>query len=306
MGLLRVLLVSIAILSLLAHVGALGEYFSNESVLNGRFAREAFPDRLSLFFLVESPWWIRVVFVLGFVAHLFWLVGLYTRPASVAVVILWASMMGRNPLLYSMPDQLQMTLIVLLFITPSGRGLSLDARLRHRGGRVPVWCRRLIQLQIAMVYLSTGLTKVGPTWWGEGSALYYTLVSPNNRHFDLTELWALLQPWVLRPLTWTVLAFELSFAGFAILNWIRETVRPRWLPDLRPGYLGFGIVMHLGIQAMLYVVWFTPLMLAAYVSFLNPGEVRALLARVRLSGWWPRAKQRGGARGGSARAPSAS
>ena len=196
-------------------------------------------------------------------------------------------MMGRNPLLYSMPDQCLMTLLVLLFITPSGSGLSLDARLRDRGGTVPVWCRRLIQLQVAMIYLSTGLYKVGPTWWEEGSAIYYTLVSPNNRHFDLTEIWAILQPWVLRPLTWAVLFWEISFLGFAILNGVRETLRPRGLPDLRPVYLGFGIAMHLGTQAMLYLVWFVPLMISAYVSFLSPGEARALLARLRLPGLRP-------------------
>ena len=287
LGLLRILLVSIAGLSLLAHVGALGEYFSNESVLNGPFAREAFPSRLSLFFLIENPLGVRIVFVVGFLAHLFWLVGLYTRPASVLVLVLWVSMMGRNPLLYSMPDQCLMTLLVLLFITPSGSGLSLDARLRDRGGTVPVWCRRLIQLQVAMIYLSTGLYKVGPTWWEEGSAIYYTLVSPNNRHFDLTEIWAILQPWVLRPLTWAVLFWEITFVGFAILNGIRETLRPRGLPDLRPVYLGFGIAMHLGTQAMLYLVWFVPLMISAYVSFLSPGEARALLARLRLPGLRP-------------------
>src|SRR5690606_22575157 len=131
--------------------------------------------RFSLFFYVTDPTAVRLIFAVGVVAHLLWLVGLFTVPAAIVSWLCWVSMYGRNPLLYSLPDQLQMALCTLLMLMPSGRALSLDERWRGRGGTVGVWCRRVIQLQMAVVYVGTGLLKSGKTWHEEGTALYYAL-----------------------------------------------------------------------------------------------------------------------------------
>jgi hypothetical protein len=281
LGLCRIALVGIFTLSLLSHLGAVGEYFSSEAALAGDFARQAFKSRLSLFFYVEDPTAVRAIFGLGVVAHLLWLVGLYTRPAALVAFVVWASMVGRNPLLYAMPDQLQTCLMLWLALMPTGRGLSLDARWRGKGGPVPIWCRRILQLQIAVMYTATGLLKSGVTWKGDGTAIYYSLVNPYNRHLDISHTLAQLQPFVLRPLTWLVLVWEVGFAGFVGVLWLREATARRWFPDLRWPFLGFGVLMHLSIWAMMYVVWFTPLVLGAYLAFLRPAEVERLLARWR-------------------------
>ena len=281
LGLCRIALVSVFTLSLLAHVGAVGEYFSHESMLAGDFARQAFKSRLSLFLHIEDPTAVRAIFGLGVVAHLMWLVGLYTRPAALVAVVVWVSMTGRNPFLYAMPDQLHNCLIVWLALMPSGRGLSLDARWRGKGGPVPVWCRRILQLQLAVLYTTTGLFKTGATWKAEGTAIYYSLANPYNRHFDASRTLAALQPYVLRPATWTVLVWEVGFAAFVAVLWLREMTGKRWFPDLRRPFLGFGVLMHVSVWIMMYVVWFTPLVLATYTAFLRPAEVERRLARWR-------------------------
>lgn len=281
LGLCRVALVSVFTLSLCSHLGAVEEYFSAGSTLGGEFARQAFHSRYSLFLWFDEPWQVRTIFGIGIGAHLLWLVGLYTRPAALVSFAVWASLVGRNPLLYAMPDQLHTCLILLLALTPSGRGLSLDARWRGKGGPVPVWCRRAIQLQLAVVYTTTGLLKTGATWKADGTAIYYSLVNPYNRHVDVTGVLAMLQPYVLRPMTWFVLTWEVGFAAFVGLLWLREATGKRWFPDLRRAWLGFGTLMHLGIWAMMYVVWFTPLVLAAYTSFLRPAEAERVTAQIR-------------------------
>jgi hypothetical protein len=281
LGLLRILLVSVFTASLLTHVGAVDEYFSNASTIAGPAAREAFHSRWSIFFTFGEPWMVRSIFAVGVIAHLLWLVGLYTPIAAAISWLVWVSMVGRQPLLYALPDQLHTVLLTLLAIMPSGRGLSLDARRRGEKG-VPVWCRRMLQLQIAVVYVATGLLKTGDPWRGDGTALYYATVNPYNRHFDFGPALAAVQPWLLRPLTWLVLVWEIGFGGFVLVHWIRELLgRPRRLFDLRLPMLGFGAAMHLGIQAAMYVAWFTPLMLAGYASFVHPHEARALADRVR-------------------------
>lgn len=280
LGLCRALIATVLTLSLLSHLGAVAEYFSDEAVLAGRFARDAFPSRWSVFFYTGDPGVVRLLFAVGVLAHLFWIVGLFTVPAGLISFGIWASLVGRSPLLYSLPDQLQMALAMVLALLPSGRGFSLDAAWRGRGGPVPVWCRRVIQLQMGVLYVGTGFLKWGGTW-KTGTALYFALVNPYNRHFEISSLLAVLQPWVLRPATWAVLIWEVAFGGFVLLHWIREGLgRPRRVPDLRLWFLGFGALMHLSIQAMLYVAWFSPLCIVAYTAFLNPEESRRLVARV--------------------------
>jgi len=282
LGLCRIVLVTVMLASLLTHLGAVSDYFSSHSVLGGTAAREAFHSRWSLLFTIHEPWAVRAVFAVGVLAHVMWLLGLFTRVSAVVAWLLWISMVGRQPLLYALPDQLHSVLATVLMLLPAGRGLSLDARFRGKRRRVPVWCRRLLQLQIAIVYVATGALKTGNTWRDDGTALYYTLANPYNRHFVFDQTLAALQPWVLRPATWAVLVWEVGFGGFVLLHWLREMLGcPRRFPDLRKLFLTFGVLMHLGIQALLYVAWFTPLMIAAYAAFLSPPEVSALGARLR-------------------------
>lgn len=280
LGLFRVVLVSVFTLSMLTHIGAVAEYFSDASMLAMPHARKAFHSRWSVFFYVSSPGVVQAIFAVGVLAHLMWLVGLFTRVSSLVAFVVWASMVGRNPLLYSMPDQFHTVLAFYLMLLPSGRGLSLDASWRGRGGPVPVWCRRVLQLQLAVLYTGGGLLKDGPAWTETGTAIYYAAVNPYNRHFFASSVLATLQPYVLRPMTYSVLLFEVGFAGFVLLHWIREASGSRRIPDLRRWFLGYGVLMHLGIQSLMYVAWFTPLTIGSYTAFLQPNQARALIDRL--------------------------
>lgn len=287
LGVVRVAIAGILFLSALLHVGAVGEYFSDESMIHGRFAALAFPSRWSLFFTIQDPLAVRAVWAVGVLALGLWTVGLFTRISSVVGLLLWISMYGRNPLLYAYPDQLGLMLGFLLALTPAGRGFSLDARWRGRGGTVPIWCRRIIQLQLAIVYTATGLEKTGDTWRVEGTAIWYTLTNPYNRHYDIGPLLAALQPWLLKPATFAVLIWEVSFGGFVAYHWLRDMIGrrlPVWgwrIPDLRWVFLTFGAAMHLGIQLGVYVVFFSPLIVGAYLSFFDADELRRATARLR-------------------------
>ena len=280
LGALRVAIAGILFLSALLHVGNVGEYFSDESMIHGRFARLAFPSRWSLFFTVTDPTAVRAIWALGVVALGMWTLGLFTRISAIVGMVLWVSMYGRNYLLYAYPDQLALMYGVLLATMPAGRGLSLDARWRGKGGTVPVWCRRLFQLQLAIVYTSTGLAKTGDTWWVDYTAIYYTLTNPYNRHFDAGPLFAALQPWLLKPMTFVVLWWELLFGGFTVWHWVRDMLGKRlpirgWkIPDLRWLFLGFGAAMHVGIQLGVYVVFFSPLIVGSYLCFFDSDELR--------------------------------
>ncbi len=291
LGVFRAVIAGVLLISALLHLGSVGELFSDESMINGRFAKLAFPSRWSLFFTIQDPLAVRALWTVGVVALAMWTVGLLTRVSSIVGMLLWISMYGRNPLLYAYPDQLAVMFGVLLALMPAGRGFSLDARWLGWGGTVPVWCRRILQLQIGIVYTATGLVKTGDTWQVDGTAIYYALNSPYNRHFDAGPLFASLQPWLLRPLTFAVLVWETSFGGFVVYHWLREIFDRRvpglrWkIPDLRWLFLGFGVAMHVGIQIGMYVVFFSPLIIGSYVCFFSSDELRRLVA------WRPRRRR---------------
>ncbi len=284
LGLVRVVLVGVFTLSMLAHVGAVDTYFSEASPLAGKWARQAFYSRWSIFLWVTRPLAVQAMFALGVVAHVCWCVGLFTVPASLVALVVYASMMGRNPLLYSLPDHWHMVLMLLLVLLPTGRGLSLDAKWRGKSGPVPVWCRRVVQLQLALMYVATGLEKSGTTWLWDGTAIYYAAVNPYNRHADLSFVLAWLQPLVLRPTTIAVYFFEASFGGFVLVHWLRE-LGVRRVPDLRWVFWPFGWGMHLGIQCLLYVAWFSPLTMGCYLAFLAPDELQRVTLWLRR--WLP-------------------
>jgi hypothetical protein len=278
LGVFRAVVAGMLMISALMHVGSVGEYFSDESMISDRFAALAFPSRWSLFFTIRDPFAVRAIWALGVLALAMWTVGLFTRVSSILGMLLWISMYGRNPLLYAYPDQLALMFGALLTLMPAGRGFSLDARWLGWGGTVPVWCRRILQLQLGILYTATGLEKTGDTWQVDGTAIYYTLTNPYNRHFDAGPFFAALQPWVLRPLTFAVLVWEVSFGGFVAYHWLREILGRRLIPDLRWLFLGFGVALHVGIQIGVYVVLFSPLIIGTYVCFLTSEDLRRLLS----------------------------
>ncbi len=284
LGLLRVLLVTVFTTALLAHIGAVGEYFSDDSMINGEYARKAFHSRWSLFFYVQAPFAVRTIFAIGVVAHVCWILGYFTRFASLLAWALWVSLIGRNPNLYAFPDQLLMALVTWMMVVPAGRGLSLDAKMRGKHGTVPVWCRRIFQLQFAVLYAKSVSMKTGTTW-SEGTAVFYTVSNAYNRHFDLGPLLALLNPWIFRPATHLVAVWQSLFALFVGGRWLREMYWPeRKRLDMRVVFLGYGLAFHMVIQILVYVVWFSALCILGYAAFLTPSEARRAVDRLRRVG----------------------
>ncbi|MFO0004418.1 MAG: HTTM domain-containing protein, partial [bacterium] len=82
-------------------------------------------------------------------------------------------------------DRLFTNALFLLLLSPAGATLSLDAR-RRTGSFVdpsprPAWTRTLLVFQLCVVYLVTGVQKLGSEWfpWGGASAVYYALLTPS-------------------------------------------------------------------------------------------------------------------------------
>jgi hypothetical protein len=193
-------------------------------------------------------------------------VGYWTR-AAVASAFLSVFLLAKwNDLPLSAAHQVLRTVLFCLVWADCGRVLSVDAWRHRRAGStrddrpVLVWPLRLIQIQVALIYLVTALWKLNNAMWRDGSALHYVFENPQFRRFawlasPALDLWT-------TAATYGTLAWELAFAFLVVHRRTR-----RWA-------LGLGIVMHLGMWSALELGPFSWLMLASYVAFLDPQWVR--------------------------------
>jgi hypothetical protein len=148
-----------------------------------------------------------------------------------------------------------------------GEGGSFHSSSDHQGACQPIWPLRLIHVQVALIYVTSGLFKLFGGVWRDGSAVYYTTgqnvfgrifhVYPVPPSFD----------WALTTLTYATVLWEL---GFPLLLLNRSTRRVA---------LVTGVAMHLGIWATMEVGPFSFVMLAAYVAFLEPTTIQLMLKK---------------------------
>jgi hypothetical protein len=170
-----------------------------------------------------------------------------------------------NNLPLSSAHQVVTVLLFCLIWAPTGQVWSLDARWGKAIPQLaPAWPLWLMRVQIAIVYLSSGLHKFAYPMWRDGSAVHWAL--------NLNAFHRFPWPWPasLAPLeaflTWSTLFFELFFWAFVLF---RKT---------RPWTLLAGIGLHLGLLLSLEVGPFSPLMIASYLCYLAPDTTEKLLS----------------------------
>jgi hypothetical protein len=222
-----------------------------------------------LFFNTSDVELIRPFFWIWVVVNCLWLVGWQTRVMNVLLWLLTRMFHGLNPNLLNAGDGALVTGILLLMLAPSGRALSLDAWLRHRRtgqagpDYTPAWPVRILQLQLCVIYLTTGLSKLimvkfswpedgwwpEGTWW-DGTSIHNVLNDIARSRWSYAEL--PLPFWITAIMTYSCVWWETLFSLLVLSRWTR-----RWA-------LWFGICFHLGIWVMLEVSGFSMYMLAFY------------------------------------------
>lgn len=235
-----------------------------------------------LLFNTDDPTTLYTVFFLWVAITIGFLVGWWTRFMNVGVWFLTLCFINRNSLLLNGGDDTLMCGLFLLMLTPSGKAFSLDSWLRRRRGKqpegpafVPGWTVRLLQIQLCLIYLSTGLVKLqgtGPlegTWW-DGTSIHYVLNYVTMSRWSFAQLPVPI--WLTAIMTYTSVAWEVLFTALVLH------------PRTRRWALWFGVAFHLGIWFTIEVGWFSFYTLAFYGAWI-PGEfwdrIRPWVARLR-------------------------
>lgn len=233
--------------------------------------------RLNLLHGPAADHWLTPFFLLFLLAALCLAVGYRTRLAAVLVFLGLNALHNRNPLIHNGSDLVLVVMAGYLALAPAGAACSLDRLgrvLRGREGPVPPpivpWALRLMQVQVSLIYLSTGLSKVSGPLWRDGTAVYYALRLPEFGRFPVFFL----DPghlWLVNLLTYGAMAVELAMGTLV------------WVPRLRLYVLGAAVLLHLGIDYGLNIPLFTPVMIASFLLFLSQADLARFAARLRKS-----------------------
>lgn len=237
--------------------------------------------------LPAEPWVAQGFFAALLLAALCVCVGLFTRSAGLALVLLWAAWRACVPEVDRAVDHLCRNLLLILAFSGAGRTWSVDAWLRSRSFVDPTpigaWARYLVIAQLVLMYFAAGLQKLTPTWLpsGDFGALYLVLADPAIARFDFAFLGS--QPYYLLTQIGTAATFAWQWLYPLVLLWLYYAATPD-----RPGrlralanrahlhlvWIGLGVVFHLLLAVTTELGIFPWAMLAAYLAFLDPPATR--------------------------------
>lgn len=221
---------------------------------------------LNLFQYMNLTEGLLVVIVgIQMLALLSFTVGFKTRISTIVAFILLVSFNQRNINMLSSADLLLRILFMYMLFAPSGNAYSIDAFLAKLKGK-PLkrnhanWVHRLIQIQIAVVYVSTVIAKAKGETWLDGSAVYYA-----TRLADLTRFpvpFILDWRWSIMLITWTTLIIELALGTIIFIDEWRKPI------------IIFGIIFHLGIEYMMSIPTFEWLMIVGLIAMFKIEDYR--------------------------------
>jgi hypothetical protein len=208
------------------------------------------------------------LYLLNAVASVLMTVGFRSRLSVPLMFVASAAQAWWNPLPLSGAFEVRSAVLFGLMWADCGGKWSIDSWLASRRGvvehsrgdpRLLAWPLYVIRFQVAVIYLSTGLYKLGGVQWRHGTALHYVL---NNNAFARfptppSPEWTTL----LVLGTYLTLLWELAFP---LLVAFRRTRVPA---------IGLGIVLHLGMWITMELGPFPWVMLASYLAFLSPSWV---------------------------------
>jgi HTTM domain len=215
----------------------------------------------TLLYYHDSPAALRVWFMVTVFSAVFTAIGLYTRAAVPVTLLCLLLVQKRNPFMLFGADIVLFDIGLWLLFLRSDRAWSADRWIRKRSGDlrsrvIPLWPLRVIQIQIALIYLRTALAKSGTEPWQDGSAVYYALAALGSDVVPSILDWKLL----LSLLTYGSLGIEFCFAILVF-----------WKPTRRFALIS-ALLLHLSIDVLMSIRLFGLVMIAGLSSFILPSE----------------------------------
>src|SRR5262249_29597493 len=131
------------------------------------------PDTITIFQLFpQSSLAVHVLYGLLLVQSLCLVVGFYGRAQAACLFVLVTSFQHRNLAMFDAEDHLLRLGCFFLIFMPLDDAFSVRSLLRRgrpaRPGSHAIWPLRLLQIEMTLIYLSSGLLKVAGEDWRSG------------------------------------------------------------------------------------------------------------------------------------------
>jgi hypothetical protein len=223
-------------------------------------------------------------------------VGFFTRTSCLVLLVAWAQFVDILPYADRGIDTLSRLTLLVLMCSGAGATLSVDARMRtgrFAGSGAPIfaYARRLLILQVVVMYFGAAVQKVGITWWpmGHFAALYFSLRDPAVAAWDFSFLRH--QPFFFFTQIGvvTTILYQGTYPLVLLLLWWRRhpgaggwigRLSNRW--RLEWIWIGIGGLFHVILGVTMNLGIFPWAMLALYPIFVTPDEWQWVLRRVGL------------------------
>ncbi|MCX2480828.1 hypothetical protein OQY15_17115 [Pedobacter sp. MC2016-15] len=213
----------------------IGDY----SIFLGRFFNISFDDAAML------------VMKIFFCSSLCLFFGLFTRLSTFLCFMLHLAFINTGSgIIYGVEVFTQLALFYALFF-PLNTTYSADMVLglskykkESVGAGIAI---RLVQFQMCLVYLSSGIEKCLGIQWLNGEAIWRTMMMPIFKHYDFS--WMADYPYIPLIIGLSVLIVEI---GYVVFMWMKN-VRVWWLGMIIALHLGIGIFMGMWFFALVMV-----------------------------------------------------
>lgn len=184
--------------------------------------------------------------------------GLATAPSGVVLLLMLLAIPLRNTFVVYGGDGVARTFVLLLLVSPCGASLSLDRWLADGtlglDAQAPPWGGRLVQLEVALLYLSNFLVKLPAAAWRRGEVMIDLL---RNANFARPSVPAVLRRAAVgRLMTWGALGAELVLGPALLCS-----------PTAAIACVA-AIAFHLAIVRLIDVHLFGPVMVAGVLTCL--------------------------------------
>lgn len=170
--------------------------------------------------------------------------------AAIALAINYLWMHVGGGLIYGMDLFTHIALFYCL-VMPVGAAFSLDAKRKHWTGAPSTAAgvtRKMLQLHLCVVYLSSGLEKASGIQWWDGEAVWRSMMLPVFNHFNVQ--WMAWAPAIPMVAGWLTLLVEV---GYAFFIWPSKT-RRTWLILAIGMHLSIGLFMGLWLFAFIMIL----------------------------------------------------
>jgi hypothetical protein len=225
------------------------------------------------FVSLDLFWWLAVVAALGFI------VGFRTRWCTVLLFASELSMAHSNRMFVNGENSVFVMLLFYSCFAPMGARLSVDHWLARR--RAPaaaeaeadwpmIWPVRLMQINLALIYLISLPHKLSFPEWIDGTAIYRSLAMSMWSRWPWPEV---LYGGLGHALSWIATMSTVVIEGaFPLLVWFRRT---------RPYVLASAAFLHVMLVFTLQnMVYFTVSMVCAFWLFVPAETTRRALSIV--------------------------